>query len=82
MAKKCADYIGELNDYLDGDVSPELCEEIEKHIGECHNCRIMIDTMRQTVSLCREGKRERLPESLESKLGDLLREKWRKKFGK
>ncbi len=82
MAKKCAEYIGELNEYLDGEVSPKLCEEIEKHIGECQNCRIMVDTMRQTVSLCREGKRERLPESLESKLGDLLREKWRKKFGK
>jgi len=82
MAKKCAEYIGGLNDYLDGEVSPELCEEIEKHVGECENCRIMVDTLRQTVSLCREGRNERLPAALESKLNDLLREKWRQKFGK
>jgi predicted anti-sigma-YlaC factor YlaD len=82
MAKKCAEYIGDLNYYLDGGISPELCEEIENHIGRCSNCRIMVDTLKQTVSLCREGKRERLPEALEQKLTGLLRERWRKKFGK
>jgi len=82
MGKKCADYIGGLNDYLDGEVSPELCEEIEKHVGQCENCRIMVDTLRQTVTLCREGQQERLPEALESKLNHLLRKHWREKFGK
>jgi len=82
MGKKCAEYIGELNDYLDGDVSPELCEEIEKHIGQCEKCRIMVDTLKQTVTLCREGQRENLPPALEEKLNNILREKWRKKFDK
>jgi len=82
MAKKCSDYIGNLNDYLDGELDPELCEEIQRHVGECNNCRIMVDTLKQTVTLCREGKRENLPSSLDTKLGSLLREKWQKKFGK
>jgi predicted anti-sigma-YlaC factor YlaD len=82
MGKKCAEYIGELSDYLDGEVSPELCEEIEKHIGQCENCRIMVDTLKQTVTLCREGRREKLPAELEGKLNNMLRDKWRKKFGK
>jgi len=82
MARKCPDYIQSLNDYLDGGVDPELCAEIEAHIGECNNCRIMVDSLRQTVTLCREGKPERLPESLEKKLTGLLRERWRQKFGK
>lgn len=82
MAKKCHDYISGLNDYLDGEIDPELCEEIEKHIGQCENCRIMVDTLKQTVTLCREGQPERLPEKLESKLNNMLKERWEKKFGK
>ncbi len=82
MGKSCRDYIGGLNDYLDGQLEPELCAEIEKHIGECENCRLMVDTLRQTVTLCREGKPEKLPEALETKLSDLLKARWDKKFGK
>lgn len=82
MAKKCEEYISGLADYIDGDIDSELCEEIERHIGQCKNCRIMVDTMRRTVTLCREGVPEKLPEALESKLNNLLRDAWAKKFGK
>ena len=82
MAKNCPDYINDLNDYLDGGVSPELCSEIEAHIGQCQNCRIMVDTLKQTVTLCREGKEEPLPEALQTRLKSLLKERWDQKFGK
>lgn len=82
MAKGCHKYIEDLNSFLDGDLDDELCQEIEKHIGQCNNCRIMVDTMRQTVSLCREGRREDLPKALEDKLSSKLRERWNQKFGK
>ncbi|HOP06184.1 MAG TPA: zf-HC2 domain-containing protein [candidate division Zixibacteria bacterium] len=82
MTKGCPDYINELNDYLDGAIDPELCAEIEAHIGQCNNCRIMVDSMRQTVRLCREGTPEELPEKLSARLNDLLRQRWEKKFGK
>ena len=82
MAAKCPDYINDLNDYLDGTIDSDLCAEIEKHIGQCENCRIMVDTMKRTVSLCRDGKREPLPEVLEGKLNNLLKDRWQKKFGK
>lgn len=82
MGRKCLDYIRELSDYLDGELDPALCAEIEKHIGECNNCRIMVDSLRQTVTLCREGKEERLPEELEGRLNGLLKARWEKKFGK
>jgi predicted anti-sigma-YlaC factor YlaD len=80
MGEKCHEYIQGLNDYLDGDVSPDLCKEIEKHIGECENCRIMVDTLKQTVTLCREGKEEKLPKELELKLNNILKKRWDKKF--
>ena len=45
MGRKCLDYVQDLNDYLDGDLDPSLCEDIEKHVGQCENCRIMVDTI-------------------------------------
>lgn len=82
MADQCPDYVRELNDYLDGTLDPDLCKEIEAHIGECQNCRIMIDTLKQTVTLCREGKPAPMPKALEGRLNNLLKDKWEKKFGK
>lgn len=81
MAKKCRDYISNLNDYLDGELEPELCDEIERHVGQCENCRIMVDTLTKTVKLCRDGQSERLPEKLQKKLQDKLHQQWQKKFG-
>lgn len=82
MSGKCPDYIHQLNDYLDGGMSPELCAEIEAHIGECRNCRIMVDSLRQTVTLCREGRQEELPPVIKEKLRSLLKHRWDQRFGK
>jgi len=80
--KKCNQNIQNICDYIDGELDQSLCEEIDKHLKECRNCRIMVDTLRQTVVLCREGKQERLPAEIENKLNDALRRKWEKKFKK
>jgi predicted anti-sigma-YlaC factor YlaD len=82
MANKCADYIRDLNDYLDGTIDLGLCHEIEEHVGHCDNCRIMIDTMKQTVILCRDGIKEKLPETLELKLKSALKTRWEEHFRK
>ena len=81
MTQKCPEYLNELNDYLDGTLDPGLCAEIEAHVGKCDNCRIMIDTMRKTVQLCRDGKPEPLPDKLKSRLDNLLKSRWQQKFG-
>ena len=80
MANKCSDYIKELNDYIDCTLDASLCHEIEEHVGHCQNCRIMIDTMKQTAILCRDGVAEKLPHSLELKLGNMLKVRWEQHF--
>lgn len=81
--KKCAEYLQDLNDYLDGQLDPTLCAEIEKHVGECPNCKLMIDSLKMTVKLCREsGQCEELPAEFSERLNQALRERWAKKFGR
>ena len=79
--KDCSKYIQNIVDFIDGEIDQSLCAELEKHLKDCRNCRIMVDTLKQTIVLCREGKKESLPPELESKLNDLLRKRWKKKFG-
>lgn len=78
---RCEDLIGNLSDYIDGELEPELCEELEKHLAGCKNCRLMVDSLKQTVKLCKDGTCEDLPESLQKKLNDKLAERWKKRFG-
>ncbi len=82
MGKSCKDLISNINDYIDGEIGPELCDEIERHVGRCSNCKIMVDTMRKTVRLCCEGREVEIPRSLEDRLYDLLKKRWKSKFDK
>jgi anti-sigma factor (TIGR02949 family) len=47
----CKSLLGTLSDYVDGELGAELCREIERHIAECEDCRIVVDTTRRTVDL-------------------------------
>jgi predicted anti-sigma-YlaC factor YlaD len=81
--KKCADYLQELSDYLDGQLDAQLCADIEKHVGECHNCKLMFDSLKMTVKLCREsGQCEELPKEFADRLNQAIKDKWAAKFGK
>lgn len=78
---RCEDLIGNLSDYIDGELEPELCKELEEHLAGCRNCRLMVDTLKMTVTLCKDGTCVDLPENLQGKLDNKLAERWKKRFG-
>ena len=49
----CEDLLGQLSDYIDGDLDPELCHALETHMAGCENCRTVVDTLSETVHLYR-----------------------------
>jgi predicted anti-sigma-YlaC factor YlaD len=49
--EECRQLLNSLSDYVDGDLQQELCDEIELHMKDCDNCRIVVDTLSKTVSL-------------------------------
>ena len=80
--KACSKYIQDIAGYIDGEIDETLCTQLEEHLKTCNNCRLMVDSLKQTVVLCREGKKESLPKEIESKLNSALKERWEKKFGR
>ena len=51
---QCQSLMVFLSDFVDGTLSEELCQEIESHAAECEHCRIVVDTLRKTISLYHE----------------------------
>jgi anti-sigma factor (TIGR02949 family) len=47
----CEELLGSLSAYIDGDLGPELCLELEKHLAGCDNCRVVLNTTRRTIDL-------------------------------
>jgi len=72
MSQSCRDHLGALSDYLDGDLHPEFCAEIERHLAECGDCRIVVDTLRKTVMLYRAYGHEEVPDDAKARLFAVL----------
>ena len=47
----CRHLLESLSDYVDGDLEAALCDEIERHLDDCEDCKIVIDTLEKTVYL-------------------------------
>lgn len=74
---KCEELLKVLNEYVDGTVDPGICEEFEKHMAGCNPCQVVVDNIRQTIRLYREGQCYELPLHFRARLHAALREKWK-----
>ena len=69
----CRHLLGDLLEYLDGEVADfqsarEICAEIERHMDGCVDCQVVIDTLRKTVHLYRDLPQPELPEDARQRL--------------
>ena len=79
---KCDDLLQAMNDFVDGDIDPAICDEFEQHLEGCNPCQIVVDNIRNTIALYRAGEPYSMPVEFHDRLQDRLRESWRAKFGK
>ncbi len=77
---KCKELLKLLNEYVDGTIDPSICAEFEKHLEGCNPCQVVVDTIRKTITLYKEGEPYELPIEFKEKLHNALREKWKKTF--
>jgi anti-sigma factor RsiW len=69
----CPELLDQLSDYIDGELDAAFCAEIESHLSECSDCRIMVDTLRKTITLYRTGSDRDLPADVQSRLFKVLK---------
>jgi anti-sigma factor RsiW len=68
----CRDFFNQLSDYIDGDLAASLYADFERHLADCPNCRIVVDTTRQTVNLYRRYGQTELPPGVSERLWQAL----------
>lgn len=59
--ESCRELLESLSLYVDGEAEDALCREIEQHMADCENCRVVVNTLDKTVKLYREHGHSRLP---------------------
>lgn len=66
--ESCHHLLDDLSDFLDGETTDEICAEIERHLADCENCQVMVDTLRKTILLYRELPQPPLPDDARDRL--------------
>ncbi|HOX36409.1 MAG TPA: zf-HC2 domain-containing protein [Candidatus Brocadiia bacterium] len=78
---KCEDLLRMLNDYVDGDIDPAICEDFEHHLQDCNPCKVVVDNIRKTIKLYRDGAEYEIPMRFRTRLHETLQEKWGQRPG-
>ncbi|GIW96304.1 MAG: hypothetical protein KatS3mg110_4345 [Pirellulaceae bacterium] len=80
----CEELLKALNEYVDGtlDLTEAECQQFAEHLAGCHPCQVVVDNIRRTIRLYKEGEPYPLPPEFERRLHSALKRQWEEKFGK
>ena len=59
----CEEVWKEISNFVDGEITPELCARMEAHFKICAHCSAVLDGMRNVIGLVGDGKIFQLPDS-------------------
>lgn len=68
----CREMFARLSEYLDGELTEELCRAIQAHLDGCGRCQAFAASLRRTVDFCRQLPRRPLPEDVREDLRRLI----------
>lgn len=75
----CSQFLAELGDYLEGDLTAELRRELEVHLAQCNTCQVLVDSTRKTLKIVTESGEldlsETLPEPIVTKIMERIHAK-------
>jgi Putative zinc-finger len=71
----CKQFLQELNDYLDPSTDPATKCHLEKHVSECPNCFVLVDTTKKTLQVYKGLEPQNIPENVKARLWKALEKK-------
>jgi predicted anti-sigma-YlaC factor YlaD len=73
----CRTIVKELSNYLDEALDSSLKASIEKHLQDCEDCRLVVDTTKKTIQIFCNSEPAPLPEDTRQRLRDALQKRLR-----
>jgi RNA polymerase sigma-70 factor (ECF subfamily) len=61
----CPPVVELLSRHMEGEISADLCAQMEQHVASCPGCQGACDSLRKTLALCRSSPEPRLPSSVQ-----------------
>ena len=74
----CREILEMLSEYVDLELPPVNCGEVERHLAGCAACREFVESLRNTIALCRAYAPVALPRPLSDRARNELEGAWRK----
>ena len=77
----CELLVSSISEYIEGELTDELCDDIRRHLSECDHCRVVLDTVNKTIYLYHTvDQRTEVPADMRERLYKKLNlEDYRKK---
>ena len=71
----CKDFLNELSEFLDESLDPAVRAELHKHVEECPNCWVILDTTQRTIKVYKGLEPQTIPPDIHSRLMTALQKK-------
>lgn len=71
--QSCRQLFAALSDYLDREIDPRMCEQLERHLGDCSPCQAYFASLEETVRRCRAHCPPPMRKKLQGNLRALLK---------
>ena len=69
----CKEIFEALSDYIDDDLDPDACDQIEQHLGGCSPCMAFLNTLQRTVDFCQDTTSPPLTAGQKAELRETLK---------
>ncbi|HTP51123.1 MAG TPA: sigma-70 family RNA polymerase sigma factor [Anaeromyxobacteraceae bacterium] len=69
----CPDVVALFSKRLEGEISADVCQELEEHLRHCRRCASRCDSLRASLRLCRQAGDEVVPVRVERSVKSALR---------
>ena len=74
----CRNVVKELSSYLNGELDPRLMSDLERHLNNCEDCRLVVDTTKKTIQIFCNSEPVPLPSDTRERLHKALANRLRK----
>ncbi len=72
----CLEVFERLSEYLDGELSPADCAEIQAHIQDCEPCVAFVESLKTSIRAARELRPNQPVQELPEEVRDRLKAAW------
>jgi RNA polymerase sigma-70 factor (ECF subfamily) len=69
----CPEIVDLFSRHLEGEISAGVCAEMEKHLAGCDRCQARCDSLRRTLTLCRQSPAPDVPPPVQASIKKALR---------